>query len=57
MKCVNSMFDGIDVSVCCILARQGQSESDLMVSDMYLFFMYDEQTDGETITHTMISPT
>ena len=51
------MFDGIDVSRFCIIARQEQHESDLMVSSMYLFLMFDEQVDDEAITDTMISST
>ena len=50
---MDSMFDDIDVSACCILARQGQSENDLMVSKMYLFLNCDEQIDGETIADTI----
>ena len=57
MKCVNSMLDDIDVSRYCILARQGQSQTDLKVSHMYLFIMFDEQIDDDDILHTMISST
>jgi len=51
------MFDDIDVSRCCIIDRQGQSENDLRVSSMYLFLMFDEQVDDEAIPYTMISST
>ena len=57
MKCVNSMLDDIDVSRYCILARQGPSQTNLKVSHMYLFLMFDEQIDDEAKADTMISST
>jgi len=35
------MFDGIDISKLCVLARQGQSESDLCTSMSYMNSMLD----------------
>ena len=41
MGCVDSMFDGIDISELCVLTRQGQSERDLCTSMGCVNSMFD----------------
>ena len=57
MKCVNAMPDDIVVSTNCILARQGQSDSDLRISMGYVFCVFDEYVDDEAPRGNKIAPT
>ena len=48
MTCVKAMPDDIVVFRIRIIARHGQSESDLRISMRYVFSLFEEYVDDET---------